>query len=153
RWRKSRNVQNPNPKLQIPTKNKRPGDFDRPGLFDLGFGIWVLRSARLPRRRRLLRFSPRLAAGLPLRRPGFASRAEAARGRPEAVADALGLRSRGLLGALLFGRFRVVLAANQLDLRHFGGIAAAEANPENARVAARPLRVARGDRLEQLADH
>ena len=48
---------------------------------------------------------------------------------------------------------RVVLAADQLDVRDLGGIPAAETDPKNPRVAAGPLREPRRERFEQLADH
>src|SRR6185436_5262418 len=72
--------------------------------------------------------------------------------RAQAAADALGLRlgfrGRGLLG---FG-VRVELAADQLDLRDFRGVAAAEAEAQDPRVAARARLEARRDRVEQLGD-
>src|SRR3954452_3324787 len=44
-------------------------------------------------------------------------------------------------------------ASDQLEQDHLGRIRPARAQLEDARVAARPLRVARGDLLEQLVDH
>ena len=70
----------------------------------------------------------------------------------QAAADALRLRLFGRLGGLLGLGVRVVLAADQLDLRDLGAVAAAVAEPQDARVAARPRLEARRDRVEQLAD-
>ena len=75
-------------------------------------------------------------------------RSAAARRRPPTP---FGLRLRGGLGLLGLG-VRVVLAADQLDLRDLGAVAAAVAEAQDARVAARPRREARRDRVEQLAD-
>ena len=62
--------------------------------------------------------------------------------RAQPPADALGLRLGGLgLRASAFGlRARVELAADQLDLRDLGAVAPAEAEAQQARVAARPRR-------------
>ena len=64
--------------------------------------------------------------------------------RAQALADALGLLrrvagfSRRFGGLLLFFRLlRIELAADQLDLRDFGGVAAAVSELEDAGVAAR----------------
>src|SRR6185503_4022263 len=163
RWRKSRN-----PKTQIPKpKSKRPGRPKSPGLlhswdFELGFRAWdlgfgiCLRPSSLPRRRRLLRLASGLAASLTLRAASliaFRPASKAARGGSESIADAPRLgRGRGfLLRFLVLGGFRTVLAANQLHLRDLGRIAAAEADAQDARIAAGTLRIARRNRLEQLA--
>src|SRR5690606_25139545 len=69
--------------------------------------------------------------------------------RAEAAADAL-LRL-SLLLALGLG-VRVVLAADQLDLRHLGTVAAAVPEPQDAGVAAGTAFEARGQGVEQLAD-
>src|SRR5207249_2215686 len=92
--------------------------------------------------RRLARNFP--AAGL------FLLAAHAFGRRAQTSADALGLRL--LLGlALLVGlRLRVELAANQLDLRDFRAVALAEADAQQTRVAARPIREPRRDGVEQL---
>ena len=82
---------------------------------------------------------------------GLGLAAQALRRRAQAAADALRLRPAPCLGLLGLG-VRVVLAADQLDLRDLGAVAAAVAEPQDARVAARPLREARRDRVEQLAD-
>ena len=49
--------------------------------------------------------------------------------------------------------FGSVLAADQLDLRDFRAVTTAVADSEDSRVAARPRLEARGNRIEQLADH
>ena len=74
------------------------------------------------------------------------SRSAAARSRPPTPL-AFGLSA---LGFLLGLRLRVELAADQLDLRHLGRVAPAEADPEDAGVAAGPRREARRDSVEQL---
>ena len=85
------------------------------------------------------------------RRLFLAAEALGDRAQPPADAGRLGL---GLL-ALPVGlrlRARVELAADQLDLRDLGAVAAAEPDAQQAGVAARPRRKARRQRVEQLAD-
>src|SRR4051794_886360 len=73
--------------------------------------------------------------------------AQALRRSLETAAHALALRRRLGLPGVGFGlRPRIELAADQLHLRHFGRIALAIADPEQARVAARPRLEARRQR-------
>ena len=74
-------------------------------------------------------------------------RSAAARSRPPTPFGFGLLRRFGLLGF----RVRVVLAADQLDLRDLGAVAAAVAEAQDAGVAARPRLEARRDGVEQLA--
>jgi hypothetical protein len=71
-------------------------------------------------------------------------------GRAQTPADRLCFRLR--LGLrLAFGfRARIELAADELDLCDFGGVAAAEADAQQARVAARALGEPRRNHVEQL---
>ena len=79
-----------------------------------------------------------------------ASRSAAARRRPPTP---FGFGVASVFFGVGFGlRARVELAADQLDLRDLGGVAPAEAEPQQARVAARPRREARRERVEQLGD-
>src|SRR5262245_13930626 len=61
----------------------------------------------------------------------------------------LGLLTGFGFGGFL-GRARVVLAADELDFGDLGAVAAAEAEAQQAGVAAGPRGVARRDRVEQL---
>ena len=100
-------------------------------LFSCRFGLALLSVPRRPR-------SP--SAFLPRRRSA------AARSRPPTPFFC------GCSGGVALGRrVRIVLAPDQLDLRHFGAVAAAVAELEDARVAARARLEARRDGLEQLA--
>ena len=67
------------------------------------------------------------------------------------AADALRLRLLGGFRLLGLG-VRVVLAADELDLRDFGAVAAAVADAQDPRIAARTRFEPRRDRVEQLAD-
>src|SRR4029079_10805774 len=82
---------------------------------------------------------------LPLR---AASRAAGA--RPPAHPLRFGLLFR--LRVALRLRPRVELAADELHLRDLGGVALAEPEAQQARVAALPRLEARGQRVEQLRD-
>jgi hypothetical protein len=131
----------------------------RAGLFLKGWELDVgsLRPSGLPRRRRLLCLASGLATSLTFRATPlitFGASPEAASGRSEAIADAPGLCRSGsfLLGFAFLGRFGAVLAADQLHLRDFGRIAAAETDAQDASVAAGPVGIAGRNRLEQLAD-
>src|SRR5689334_6629312 len=114
---------------------------------------FLLRSASLARGRRLSRGTLGLAARLPLRGAAVLAAAQVARRLAQALAETLAPLRRFAL--FPFGRFRLFrrpLAANQLDLRRLGAIAAAEADAQDARVAARPIREPRRQLREQLAD-
>ena len=92
-----------------------------------------------PRSRLLLAVLGLLAADAVRRRPS------ADRRRPSSAS--------GFGGVLLLGLgVRIVLAADELDLRDLGAVAAAVAEAQDPRVAAGPRREARRERLEQLAD-
>src|SRR5688500_8510837 len=113
-----------------------------------------LRAAGLARRGRLAGRALGLSLGLPLLRALILGAAHPLRRGFQAIADALGLRlGRFLLRRGLFRRPRVVLAADQLDLRDLGRIAAPEANPQDPGITAGPLRKPGRERVEQLADH
>src|SRR5689334_243161 len=78
--------------------------------------------------------------------------AETRRRRAQAAADALGLRLRFLRRRVAFGlRTRIELAADELDLRDFGAVALAVADPQQTRVPAGPRGEAGRERVEQLA--
>src|SRR6185312_15920396 len=71
----------------------------------------------------------------------------------EEPAETFLLRRRCRRGCGLLGLgVRIELAADQLDLRDFGAVAAAEAQTEDPRVAARPRLEPRRQRVEQLGD-
>ena len=81
----------------------------------------------------------------------FSSRgpAQAGPGRAPGPRGALALGRRGVPVGFGLG-LRIELAADELHLRDFGAVAAAMAEPQQARVAAGPRREARRDRVEQL---
>ena len=127
------------------------------GSADFDFGLLnsrILAAAGLPRRRRLP----------PVRRPcdGLRRRPCGCRRRPSCRAAARPPRAAArrrpwLFGFAAFGvglglRVRIELAADELDLRDLGAVAPAVADAQQARVAARPRREPRRDRVEQLAD-
>src|ERR1051325_8163197 len=105
----------------------------------VGAGTKELRPACLARGRRLAGRTLGLTAGLRLRSTRVALATNALRRLAEALAQSLRRLGRFLLA--FFRRFgsRGVLAANQLDLRALRGVAAPEADAQDARVAARPF--------------
>src|SRR5688572_29308861 len=103
-------------------------------LLTCDFCTWRrLRSAGFARRRGLPGATTRLSFGLPLcRRLVALVPAHPLRGRFETVPDALCFRLGGfLVRALFLGGPWVVLAAHELHLRDFGGIAPAESYAQN----------------------
>src|SRR6266849_5317011 len=128
------------------------------------FVIRQLRPARFPRRPRLrpfpagVRFATltvvrALGPGFLLRRAlrafallalGLGLAAQPVRRRAQAPAHALRLLLRRGLGLRLLG-VRIVLAADQLDLRDLRAVPAAVADPQDAGVAAVPRGEARRD--------
>src|SRR5688500_12355963 len=119
---------------------------------DCGGRIADLRSALLARRRRFACRASRLPPGLRLLAALvlFAA-ANPLRGLLEAIADALGLlRGVLLLGFGFLRGLRVVLASNELHLRDLGGVATAEPDAQDPRVASWPLGKPRRHLVEQL---
>src|SRR5262249_3065627 len=111
-----------------------------------------LRSANLPWRRRLAAGAlGRLGRHLVCVVVFLAAAAQPLGRRAQAAADALGLRL--LLGRRFRLGLRVVLAAEELDLRDLRAVAFAVSDPQQACVAARTIREAGRERVEQLRDH
>src|SRR5579872_1239544 len=83
----------------------------------------------------------------------FRAASEPLRRGPQTSTDTFGLRLLLCrIGFLVRLGLRVVLAADELDLSDFGAVAPAVAEPEQTGIAARPIREARRQGVEQLAD-